>query len=341
MISKHDFEYRSNNDFPIVKEGFKGNFFRDGLFFNNGMGETTIGFSDIFAWKFSTNPQSAEKKNEKYKLITIENRDIFKAKGDVIVWLGHATFFIRLGGVSIITDPLLVKNSLISRQINFVCQADDIKNIEYLLLSHNHRDHLDSGSLEVLLKNNPSMKALLPLGLGETYQTITGAGKFSEAGWWQKYETSSVEIFLVPAKHWSRRWVLDKNRSLWGAFIIRYKNLKIFFAGDTAYNIHFREVREVFGDIDICILPIGAYKPEYIMKQSHMSPEEAVQAFHDLGGKIFVPMHYGTYDLSDEPLGEPVSIIKKLDQEKKIKGKVIFLSPGDEMNMERNVNQDG
>jgi L-ascorbate metabolism protein UlaG (beta-lactamase superfamily) len=154
--------------------------------------------------------------------------------------------------------------------------------------------------------------------------------KYQEAGWYQLFHLSEdVEVIFLPAKHWNRRGLTDYNITLWGSFLLRWNDKKIYFAGDSAYDIHFQEIRELLGDMDICIMPVGAYKPPFMMKEAHMNPAEAIQAFHDLGGKVFIPMHYGTYDLSDEPLGEPLSILENMEKSGKIDGKLKAMTIGE------------
>ena len=115
----------------------------------------------------------------------------------------------------------------------------------------------------------------------------------------------------MPAKHWNKRGLTDFNKTLWGSFIIKSNNKTIYFAGDTAVGNHFKEIAEFFPKIDVALMPIGAYKPEFIMKDAHISPWEALEAFNHLQAKLFIPMHYGTYDLSDEPFGEPYRVMQK------------------------------
>jgi len=164
-------------------------------------------------------------------------------------------------------------------------------------------------SIEVLYKNNPDIEALVPLELNAFFDKK--GIKNQQAGWYQKYKTKGkAEIYFMPAKHWNRRGALDFNKNLWGSFVVKVNNKTIYFAGDTAYGNHFKEINKLFGEIDYCLMPVGAYKPENIMKDTHMSPQEALKGFVDLQGKTFIPMHFGTYDLSDEPLGEPLRILE-------------------------------
>ena len=168
--------------------------------------------------------------------------------------------------------------------------------------------------LQLLLDNNPNIAALVPLGMEKLIRkSKLSFTKIQEAGWYQSYQINNdVKIVFLPTRHWGRRGLMDFNKTLWGSFLLLSKQQKVFFSGDTAYDDQFfKDIYNEFGEMDICILPIGAYSPSFIMKQSHTTPEEAYQIFKDLHGKTFIPMHYGTYDLSDEPLGEPIKRLEK------------------------------
>jgi L-ascorbate metabolism protein UlaG (beta-lactamase superfamily) len=132
------------------------------------------------------------------------------------------------------------------------------------------------------------------------------------AGWYQKYNTThtQVEVFFLPARHWSRRGLTDTNKRLWGSFLLQTNDTKIYFSGDTGYGSHLKEVKDLFGDIDYFICGIGAYKPEWFMHPNHISPKDALKAANEMQAKYFVPMHYGTFDLSDEPISEPIKELK-------------------------------
>lgn len=319
-------EYKNNSNLRTIKKNHKGNCLIDGEFVNGISKDNPIMPLDIMKWKFSKNPQKEEKKNDKFRLKVKNNRDFIHASEDLIVWLGHATFFMRLNGISFLTDPVFYDLSFIKRHAELPCKVSDLENIDYILLSHGHRDHFDKKSMRMVFKNNPGAKVLLPLEMGEFFQKKQYS--FEEAAWYQQYNTQKeVEVYFMPAKHWSRRGLTDFNKTLWGSFVIKFGNRSLFFAGDTSYGEHFKGIGEFFPELDYCLMPIGAYKPAYIMKQSHLSPHEALQAFKDLGGKSFIPMHYATYDLSDEPPGEPKRIIEK----EKRNFEINILSIGEEL----------
>jgi L-ascorbate metabolism protein UlaG (beta-lactamase superfamily) len=135
-----------------------------------------------------------------------------------------------------------------------------------------------------------------------------------EAGWYQQYTLNEdFEIIFVPTRHWTRRGLADENKRLWGGFFIRYHNKSIYFMGDSGYTKHFEEIRNILGDVDYAIMGVGAYKPEWFMYQSHISPVDAIKAFHEMGGRYFIPMHFGTFDLSDEPLLKPLDVLREAD----------------------------
>ncbi len=317
-------QFVSNKNLKTIKENWKGNVIIGDEFANGDSRDEQIMPLDLMKWKFSKNPQANEKEKDSFRLKVQKNKAFLHSNKDMIVWLGHASFFIRIGGKTLLTDPVFGNVSFIKRLAGTTCEIADFKDIDYLLLSHGHRDHFDKNTLKPLLKNNPNIEALVPLELHDYFEKKDILTQ--QAGWYQQYKTDAdLEIYFMPAKHWNRRGVMDFNKNLWGSFVIKFNNKTIYFSGDTAYGEHFKEVNKLFGKIDYCLLSIGAYKPEQIMKDTHMSPTEALQAYEDLQGKMFIPMHFATYDLSDEPIGEPARIL----EDKKGKHNIRFLDIGE------------
>jgi len=314
-----------NKNLETIQKDWKGNIKIGDEFSNGEEKDIQIMPLDIFKWKFSKNPQATEKKQDTFRLKVVENQAFLHSNKDMIVWLGHATFFIRINGKTILTDPVLGDVSFIKRLSGNACATDSIKNIDYILLSHGHRDHFDKSTLKTIFKNNPNLEALVPLGLNTFFDKNNI--KNQQAGWFQKYQIDDdIAIYFMPARHWNRRGALDFNKNLWGSFIIKSKDKTIYFSGDTAYGTHFKEISKYFENIDYSLLSIGAYKPENIMKDTHMTPLEALQAHKDLQSKVFIPMHFATYDLSDEPIGEPKRIL-----EKEKNSSIRFLNVGEEL----------
>lgn len=294
--------------------------------FANGEELYRPSFLKVLQWKFSTNPQQKEKIADQYTPPIQESQDLFTSAQDALVWLGHATFLIRLNKLTLILDPVFYDLPLLKRRTPLPFPPTQLPPLDYLLLTHGHRDHLDAKSVKQVWAQNPGMQALIPLRMGNLLQKLAPGLPFQEAGWYQQYalpETTDVEIIYLPASHWHRRGLTDMNRILWGSFLVRTPDKSIYFAGDSSYKEHFAEIKALFGAPDFCILPIGAYKPAFMMEKSHLNPGEAVQAFNDLGGRFLIPMHYGTFDLSDEPAGEPSRLLQQYAAAGKVNGQFI------------------
>lgn len=290
-------------------------------------------FRELLKWQLMKNPQKKEKAGDTWQLEVIRGDSFLGDKDDCIVWLGHASFFIRLGGRSILVDPVLFDLPLIKRQSELPVAPDRLRSLDYILVSHDHRDHCDSKSLKLLAANNPEATILTGLGLDGLLRTFTKEQEIQSAGWYQQYITDEcIQICYVPSRHWGRRYWSDTNCNLWGGFVIQGGGKTIYFGGDSGYGSHFGDVGKVFPTIDYFIGGIGAYKPEFFMGQSHTSPTDAVQAFEDTGAKWMIPMHYGTFDLSDEPLGDPIRVLKKAKEQERIlyfrPGEILRLSDG-------------
>ncbi len=299
-----------NPELPVLKEGWRGNPAVDGRF-RNEPPDRRMGFSSVLKWRLGPNPQRKEKREDKFRPMVL-GLDTERIPRNSIVWLGHASFLIDVEGVRIVADPSFFGLATMRRRVGMPCPPERLK-VDYLLVSHSHRDHFDRRSVKALAEANPGMEALVPLGGGRLFGGKLNGVKVQEAGWYQEYRVKDdLRIIFLPAKHWGKRGIGDTNKVLWGSFLIISGDRKIFFAGDTAYDPKiFNEIRRMFGDMDVCLLPVGAYAPRWFMAGSHTDPEEAARIFGELGGKIFIPMHYGTYDLSDEPAGEPIREVRR------------------------------
>ena len=302
-----------NDKLPVVKPDFRGNKTINGQFLN-GDELFTPKMSKVLRWKTSRNPQREEKKADTYVPPVVYGTDFITSNEDMVVWLGHATFLIRVNGLTMITDPVFYDLPMIKRRIGLPCAPEQLAGIDLILLSHAHRDHLDERSIKTLYRQNPDMKALAPLHAGDLLRSAEPHLPYQEAGWYQKFDLTpeGIEIYFLPASHWHRRGMFDMNKVLWGSFLIKTPTMQLYFAGDTGYNGHFEEIEELFGPMDVCLMPVGAYRPSFLMQKSHLNPHEAVRAYNVLRGGTFIPMHYGTFDLSDEPAGEPVRLLEQI-----------------------------
>ena len=220
-----------------------------------------------------------------------------------LTWIGHATFLLTLGGRKVLTDPVLG-----GRLRGFIprCGAPGIPpqqlpQVDVVLVSHNHYDHLDAWSLRRL---GPGPTYVTPLGNGGLLRSA-GAREVVELDWWQSTRVDALEITLVPSRHWSMRFPWNRNDMLWGGFVVRSPDGTAYHSGDTGFFDGFSEIGRRLGPIHWAMLPIGAYDPRWLMSPQHMNPEEAVEAAVRLDAGVMVAMHWGTFRLTDEPLGEP------------------------------------
>ena len=241
------------------------------------------------------------------KKIVKENLEKFK-DDDYIAWIGHATFLIKLGETTIITDPVFSKNAgpLIFGPKRYVKPALDLKEIpktDVFLLTHNHYDHQDMSTIRGFPYKDA--KVLLPLKLGKYFQRYKDV---NEMDWYDEIKINdNLKITLLPAVHWSKRSLTDTNKTLWGNFLIEYKKKKILFACDTGYGNIYKELGEKYGPIDLSMINIGAYdfRPMFEKSIYHTTPEEALQIAQDLKSKKVLGTHWGTFVLSLEPIMEP------------------------------------
>jgi N-acyl-phosphatidylethanolamine-hydrolysing phospholipase D len=230
---------------------------------------------------------------------------------DYIAWIGHATFLIKLGNTTIITDPLFSKNTgpLIfgpKRYVEPAIKLSEVPKTDLLLLTHNHYDHLDASAIRNFPHKNA--KVLLPLNLSKYFKKFKDV---NELDWYDEIQVNKdIKVTLLPAVHWSKRSLWDTNKTLWGNFLIEYKEKKILFASDTGYGNIYKKLGEKYGPIDITFINIGAYNfyPMMPIKDKsvyHTNPEEALKIGQDLKSKKVIGMHWGTVVLSLEPIMEP------------------------------------
>jgi len=241
------------------------------------------------------------------KKIVKENLEKFK-DDDYIAWIGHATFLIKLGETTIITDPVFSKNAgpLIFGPKRYVKPALDLEEIpktDVFLLTHNHYDHQDMSTIRGFPYKDA--KVLLPLKLGKYFQRYKDV---NEMDWYDEIKINDdLKITLLPAVHWSKRSLTDTNKTLWGNFLIEYQNKKILFACDTGYGNIYKDLGEKYGPIDLSMINIGAYdfRPMFEKSIYHTTPEEALNIAQDLKSKKVLGTHWGTFVLSLEPIMEP------------------------------------
>jgi len=232
-----------------------------------------------------------------------------------ITWLGQASFLIQIGDLNIVTDPSFFDLGLLCKRI--LPLGVDIKNfpkIDLVLISHNHRDHMNEQSLRELAKHNPTF--FVPSG-DKKWFIKRNFKNVHEFLWDESQPFNNVTSTFLKTKHWSTRNIIDANKSLWGSWIIEYKNHTIYFGGDSAYCSHYSEIADRYPKIDIALLPIGPVSMRHLIAEEHVDAIEAGKAFLDLNAKHFVPMHWGTYPLAAESIDAPVKQLQNWWKENK------------------------
>ena len=269
--------------------------------------------------------------SEDWKNYDLENHDNF------IIWIGHSTFLIKRNGITIITDPIFsdraspFRNIGPKRLIPPALSLEDIPKIDFVTVSHNHYDHLDIQSLVKISKLHPKAKFLVPAGDLRLLKRkkIQNASQFQ---WWESHKNSGITFTFTPVKHWSKRGLFDRNKSLWGGWFFQFNDYAIYHAGDTGYSNDFIKTKEILGSPKYALIPIGAYDPEWFMASSHVNPEDAVKIMLDLEADYAFGMHWGTFVLTDEDTLEPP---KRLQAATNNNNNIDFksLMPGDVINL--------
>ena len=288
---------------------------------------------DIIEWSWNRD----EPKKEYIEIKEITDQNFFNNKSSYAVWIGHSTFLINNGDITILFDPVFSERASPlpfagpKRLIKPVIKIEDLPYIDVIAISHNHYDHFDVNSLRKIQKRFPKVKILVPKGdlkLLNNYKLENGY----EFVWWMNLIVNNTLFTFTPAQHWSARGLKDRNKSLWGSWFTSYNNFNIFHAGDTGYSNDFVNIKNKLGAVDFAMIPIGAYEPEWFMNYSHVNPEEAINIARDLSSKKSIGMHWGTFILTDEPVLEPKErllnndLLKEIDFTTVIPGEIIELN---------------
>ena len=290
-----------------------------------------------FSWKgFLKKLMYSAQKNQ-FSIIPIQTVPTKNSQEPIITWIGHSSFLIQIDGLNIVTDPIFgsVKVGpfpIMKRRMAPGVLLKDLPPIDVILISHNHNDHTDRDTLiEIQKKYNPAV--LIPNGNEKLFKNF-GFNHISEQNWGDTFQISkngkSICFTFLPAYHWSIRFSLDSYRkSLWGSWMIKGNDTTIYFAGDTAYGDHFNEIAELYPTIDIVLMPIGPANIDHSKyRYSHINPMQAVDAFCQLNAKVFIPMHYGTFDTTQEGYNLSLTLLQDTWQahEKELADKKLIIA---------------
>jgi len=281
-------------------------------------------------WAFVDRLRGRRRKSPKRAAVQVvrPDLDLLRSERPALGWMGHASFVVRMANQTVLIDPV-VSTSLgpgLTRNVPCGIAVEDL-HVDVICISHNHRDHLDAPSIDRIVKTQRAQGRALP-------RVVCGQGlapffekrglQCDALGWDDHVDVDALRIAFVPAQHWSQRTPFDQNQTLWGGFVLGahggravdddapFEGPTVYHSGDTAYAACFERIRRRWGAPNYALLPIGAYDPEWFMRQQHMNPADAVQAFLDLQAKTFVAMHWGTFKLTDEPLDEPPQLLQDL-----------------------------
>ena len=291
-------------------------------------------FSDLLKWQRNQeDPETiAIEISSEWKSFDLSKEDNYS------IWIGHSTFLIKKNGLTVLTDPIFskraspFKNFGPKRLIPPAISINELPNIDVVTISHNHYDHLDISSLEILSKLNPNVIFLIPMGDKNIFdkRNIKNVYEFE---WWESKEIKNIKFTFTPVQHWSARGLFDKNDSLCGGWYYKDSDYSIYHAGDTGYSNDFVETKSRLGSPKYSFIPIGAYEPEWFMAASHVNPEDAIQIMLDLESEYSFGMHWATFTLTDEDTIEPKIRLKKALEKAKLNN-FSTLMPGEVIRLE-------
>lgn len=309
--------------------------------FSNTHPQKHRSFRNLFKFLTGQHSDSSEELVSPSGFALEENR--FRVNGsNRAVWLGHSSFMIELEGLKFLTDPIFSRRCSPVKGLGPKRQdphpnIDELGEIDFVLISHNHYDHLDKPTVLVLHKKFPSITWILPEGLGAWFRKL-GIINTVEIPWWSCFKDKrlgkSIQITAVPAQHYSGRGLFDRDKSHWAGFVIEVgekQNLRRFyFVGDTGYNNKdFQAIGDRFGYMDLSLIPIGAYAPRKFLGPVHIDPREAVKIHQEVGSKLSIGCHWHTFKLSFEDKLRPAYELQEAKKQAQLNGsEFLVLCPG-------------
>lgn len=292
-------------------------------------------FRDVLKWQLSG--KSPYDRKSPLRIPVVANDGTYLKGRDQppsVTWVGHSTFAVQDEGEVFLTDPHWGPRALVPPRLSppgiplSAVPAD-----AFAVLSHNHYDHMDAWTVKRLPRSIPWF---VPLGLGRWFRSR--GLQVTELDWWQSAHHGRWTLTCLPAQHWSNRLGMPRHSTLWCSWLLDNGARRYYFAGDSGYFHGFAEIGRRFGPIDVAFLPVGAYEPRWFMRYQHTDPREGWQAFVDLGARHMIPMHWGAFDLTDEPVDLAPRVLEKvLEEERADRGRVHILAVGERWTLETPV----
>lgn len=271
------------------------------------------GLTDVARWYFERNTTHRPPSDPDRSVFPVAEPRFGTAvsPGDLaITWIGHSSAAIEFARLTVLTDPVWseypspVPIPSLRRWVPPPVALERIPSPGLVLISHNHYDHLDAPTVQALVRRHPGAEWITPLGVGPLPRRL-GVPRVRELDWWDEVRSGGATVGCAPARHFSSRGPHDRNRTLWSGFSVRAGGRSIYFAGDTGPHPEFAAIGSRFGPFDVALLPVGAYEPRWFMRPVHLNPEDALLAFGALDAGAMLPIHWGTFKLTDEPMEEP------------------------------------
>jgi N-acyl-phosphatidylethanolamine-hydrolysing phospholipase D len=296
-------------------------------FANNHIAQVNKSLRDLLTWFYEQKraglpkpPSAVYASYDAFPVLQPDLRYLAHNRSDnTVTWIGHATSLVQSGGMNVMVDPVFseraspVQFAGPKRKVRIPATLAELPRIDVVVISHNHFDHLDTDSIQQLNRQEGGPpQFLVPLGV-QAWMKAQGVTTVQALDWWDMVKLGTLEFHFVPAQHWSKRTPFDRNATLWGGWVVRSPSWSFYFTGDTGYSKDFAEIGKKFGGFDVSAIAVGAYAPRWFMKEQHIDPEDAVQIHKDVRSKYSYGVHWGTFELTDEPLDQPiVDLVKAL-----------------------------
>ena len=304
----------------------------NGRRFLNHEGARAKGFKDIIRWMMSG--ERRPKWNPRPSSVILERIVDYDITGQAKTYfINHSSFLIQTQGINFLTDPIYSEYASPfqwagpKRMCPPGVDISALPRIDYILLSHNHYDHLD---LQTLLKIREKFDPVIvcPLGVDQ-FLKRKGFTRLQVLDWWESADLEDFTVSAVPAQHFSARGMFDRDRTLWCGYVLEVSNLKIYYVGDTGYGNIFKKIGEQYGPMDLSIIPIGAYRPRWFMSPIHCDPSQALRIHHDVNSRMSIPCHFGTFPLAMDGQTEPLDELTSLSEYKEIQKQFVVLKEGE------------